>query len=178
MHFALGGLRVPIESVLDFSQTYEPIDQVARLRMMTGAAVQQVSWRKLRTTLSGAGWWPAGLDALNFDAALVLDCAAPRSITSASNVIMLPPARRTDTDYLPVGYALVLPAGGAARFDTVLVPTPLALAGDTATLTAVSGAVAYQATYYPRLNVFADRPQAETDIAAAQHRWTLTAEEI
>lgn len=168
---------VPIESALDFSQTYEPLGGVARLRMMSGAAVQQVSWRKLRTTLSGAGWWPSGLENLNYDDPLTLLCAAPRSILSASNVIALPTARRTDAGYTPVGHARL--SGGATQVGGgELVTTPLSIVADVATLTAVAGATGYQVAYWPVLTVLADPPTLEADLPAAAHRWTLTAEEV
>ncbi len=177
MFFSLGGVMVPIESALDFVQTYEPLGGVARLRMMSGAAVQQVGWRKLRTTLSGAGWWPSGLESLNYDDPLTLWCAAPRTILSASNVIALPTARRTDTGYTPVGYARKY-GGSTAVGGGELVPTPLSIIADVATLTAVSGATGYQIAYWPILTVLADPPSMEADLPGAAHRWTLTAEEV
>lgn len=177
MFFSLGGVVVPIESALDFSQTYEPLGGVARLRMMSGALVQQVGWRKLRTTLSGAGWWPSGLEGLDYDSALTLLCAAPRAILSASNAIALPSARRTDAGYTPVGHAR-LTGGATAVGGGELVPTPLTLAADVATLTPVAGATGYQVAYWPVLSVLADPPTMEADLPGAAHRWTLTAEEV
>lgn len=177
MFFSLGGVVVPIESALDFSQTYEPLGGVARLRMMSGALVQQVGWRKLRTTLSGAGWWPSGLEGLDYDSALSLLCAAPRAILSASNVIALPAARRTDAGYTPIGHAR-LSGGATAVGGGELVPTPLTIAADVATLTAVAGATGYQVAYWPVLSVLADPPTMEADLPGAAHRWTLTAEEV
>ena len=59
-----------------------------------------------------------------------------------------------------------------------LVPTALSLSGDTATLTPVTGAVAYQVTYWPQITVMADPPQMEGALSDAQHRWTLRAEEV
>lgn len=177
MWFDLGGVRVAIEAALNFSQTYEPIGGTALLRMMGGGAVQQVWWRRLRTTLSADGWWPPGLDGLDYDSPLTLLCAVPRQIQSASPVIVLPPNRRTDAGYTPLGYALVrgqsTQVGGGD-----LVPTPLALAGDTATLTAVAGAAAYVAAWWPSLTVYATPPTSEGDPTAGAHRWSLTAEEV
>ena len=177
MFFVLGGVVVPVESVLDFTQGYEPMGGTARLRLMSGAAVQQVWWRKLRTTLSGAGWWPSGLEGLDYDSALTLLCAAPRTLLSASNVIALPAARRTDAGYTPIGHAR-LPGGGTQVGGGDLVPTPLSIASHVATLTPVTGATGYQVAYWPALSVLADPPSMESDLPAAAHRWTLTAEEI
>ena len=177
MFFVLGGVVVPVESVLDFTQGYEPLGGTARLRLMSGAAVQQVWWRKLRTTLSGAGWWPSGLEGLDYDSALTLLCAAPRTLLSASNVIALPAARRTDTGYMPVGHAR-LPGAGTEVGGGELVRTVVGVVDHVATLSPVAGATGYQVAYWPALSVLADPPALEADLPGAQHRWTLTAEEI
>ena len=177
MWFELGGIRVAIEAALNFSQTYEPLGGTARLRLMSGAAVQQVWWRRLRTVLTGDGWWPPGLDGLDYDGPLTLLCAQPRTLQAASNVLTLPAARRSDAGYTPQGYAVV--RGQSAQVGGGdLVATPLALAGDVATLDVVAGAVGYQVAYWPALTVVADPPTVSGDVATATHRWTLTAEEV
>ncbi len=176
MWFEIGGLKIATEAVLGFEQVYEPMAGAARLRLMSGAAVQQVWWRKLRTVLSGDGWWPPGLDGLDYDATLTLLCAVPRTLQAASNVIALPAARRTDTGYTPQGYALVRGASPQVGGGD-LVPTTLGLAGDVATLGTVAGAIGYHVAYWPALTVWADPPTVSGDVASATHRWTLTAEE-
>lgn len=168
MFFQLGSVVVPLEAVLDFRQEYELVGGVVRLTMMSGGQVQQVNWRRLRTIISGGGWWTLGLDHFNFDGPVVLKCGGQRSISSPSNMIVLPAYRRTDAGYTPIGHAL--DAQGQ------LVPTPLALVADTATLAVVAGAIGYQATYWPQITVFADPPRTEIDASNAQHRYTLTAE--
>lgn len=167
--FQLGAVLIPAEAVLDFSQSYEPLGDGPPLRTMTGAAIKQAAWAKLRTTLAGGGWWPAALEGLDYSQPLTLKCAQQRAVHSASNVIVLPAARRTDAGYTPVGHAI-----GA---DGRLVPTPLNLVVDTATLTTVAGALGYQVAYWPQLTVYAEPPRPEMDVTAAQHRWVLTAEE-
>ena len=177
MDFQLGGLRVAIESVGGFSQSYEPLGGVARLRLMGGALVQQVSWRRLGTTLSGEGWWPSGIENLDYDAPLELKCAAPRSVIGQTATLVLPAARRTDSGFTPIGHAIVRGQGTVVGGGD-LVPTPLSLSGDTATLTPVTGATAYQVTYWPQITVMAKPPQMEGSLSDAQHRWTLRAEEV
>ena len=177
MFFSLGGFVVPVESVLDFAQTYESLGGVVVLRMMSGAAVQQVGWRRLSTTLSGAGWWPSGLESLNYDDPLTLWCGGPMIILSASNVIALPSARRTDAGYTPVGHARKV-GGTTAVGGGELVATPLSIVADVATLTPVAGATGYQVAYWPVLTVIARPPSMEADLPGAAHRWTLTAEEV
>lgn len=177
MSLILGTVRIPLEAALGLTQRYEPLGGVARLRLMSGAAVQQVHWRRWRTTIEGDGWWPPGLDGLDYDAPLTLACIQQRTLQSASNIIVLPAARRADAPYTPVGHAIV-PGAGTVALGGDLVPTALALVGDTATLTTVTGAVAYQVTYWPQLTVFADPPAAQLDAAGAAHRWSLVAEEV
>jgi len=175
--FEIGGLKVAVESALEFSQTYEPIGGRSRLRTMGGGAVQQVWWSKQRTVLSANGWWPPGLDGLDYDGPLTLLCAVPRTVQAAGNVIALPSARRTDAGYTPQGYAIVRgqsPQVGGGD----LVPTTLGLAGDVATLGTVAGAVGYHVAYWPALTVLADPPTVEGDVTGAAHRWSLTAEEV
>ena len=127
--------------------------------------------------LTGAGWWPSGLESLDYDDPLTLLCGGPFTILSASNVIALPAARRTDAGYTPVGYARKSGAGAAVGGGE-LVPTPLSIATDAATLTPVSGATGYQVAYWPALTVIATPPTFEADLPGAAHRWTLTAEEV
>jgi len=174
MWFELGGVQVAVESALDFSQSYELVEGSADVTLMSGRTVRQVWYRKLRTTLSFTGWWPAGLDGLDFRAPLTLLCAAPRQIQSPTVTVTLPPDRRTDAGYTPQGYAIVRgqsrQVGGGD-----LVPTPLTLAGDVATLTAVDGAIGYEVAYWPALTVFAHVDSMDSDIGGATHRRTLTA---
>lgn len=177
MWFELGGIRVPIESVLDFEQGYESIGGTALLRFMSGGAVLQTYWQKLRTTLSGAGWWPPGLDGLDYDAPLTLKCAAPRAIRAAVAAIALPAARRTDAGFVPIGHAVV-PGASVGVSGGDLVPTAVSIAANLATLTPVTGAIGYQITYWPQLIVFATPPATQADLPGAAHRWSLTAEEV
>ncbi len=169
MHdFELGGVVVPIEALLDFEQSYEPFGGSTVLRMMDGTAVKQQAWRKTRTQLSASGWVPLGLDALDFSAPLVLKCAKPVAISSASNVITLPAGRRSD--FAPLGFAIAA--------DRTLVETSCGLVGNVATLGIVAGAVGYRALYVPQLTVVTDGPQERASLTRAEHSWDMTCEEV
>lgn len=165
---SVGGVEVPLCAALELTQTYEVIGGSAVMRMASGAAVKQSHWRRLRTTISGAGWVPPGLDGIDFDAAVVLKCTAPLSMSSASNVIVIPAARRSDT--APFGFAHL--PGGERR------ETPVSMSTDTATLTAVGGAVGYSVCWYPQLNVYAQAPTQTADPARGSVSWELVAEEV
>lgn len=165
----LGGVRVPLHSVLDFEQSYSAIEGGRVLRMTDGAGVKTVHWRKISTTVSAGGWIPPGLLALDYDEPLVMRCAAPRAIVTAATVVTLPAARRTDAGHEPYAAALVEGDWQAAELD---------IAGDTATITPVAGAGAYRVSYYPELTVFASPPEESGDLTRADYRWSIEAEEV
>ena len=165
----IGGIPISVESSDRISQTYEPMGGVATLRTMGGGAIRQRNWRKLKTTISvpEARMLPA-LQGLDMDAPQVIQCVAARQIAGASNVNALPPARRADV--APRGYA-VLPSG-------MTVPTAAVLAGSTLTLTPVTDALRYTASYVPELTVLITALTEHTDVRAGVVGWDLTAEEI
>ena len=165
----LGGVLVPIAASVELVQTYELFGGRSVLRMMSGAAVIQQHWSKLRTTINGGGLIPAGLSGLDYSQPLLLKCAAPRGVCSASNVIALPSSRRSDTGYEPTGYAQL--ATGQQ------IKTPVAMGGDVATLTPVTGAIAYTCNYTPQMTVVCDGPRERFDVQSARPAWDLTAEE-
>lgn len=164
----IGGLRLPLRVGAEVQQAYEEFGGFTVLRLGAGAAVPQQAWRKLRTTLSGRGIAPPGLSALNWSAPVTLACVDGRSIQSATNVITLPAARRVDAP--PYGWAIT-PAG-------MLMPTAVSVAGNTATLQPVAGAVGYQVVWYPLLTVIAIAGVRSTwDAVGAVAGWEIVMEE-
>jgi hypothetical protein len=168
--FILSGLSLTFESHLDLDQDYYD-EQASRItRHCDGSARKQTCWRgKLRTRISGQGWIPPGFDLLDYAEPLEMSCIALRAITSGSNVITLPAARRTDRGFEPFAYATV---DGGKR------DTPLALSGDTATVATVTGAAFYTVCYYPKLTVFADPPTQRHDAIADKYSWDFEAREV
>ncbi len=166
----LGGIEIPLVAGNEVRQSYEVIGGVARRRMLNGAALQQTHWTKLRTVISGTGWLPEGLVSLAYSGTLTLRCAAPRSIRSASNVITLPTARRTDTGYAPTGFAI--PAGGASA-----AATSCSVVSHVATLGVISGTAWYEVRYWPELTVYATPPSVQFDRNRGEWAWTIEAEE-
>lgn len=164
----IGGLRLPLRVGAEVQQSYEDFGGYAVLRLGAGAAVPQQSWRKLRTTISGRGIAPPGLSAINWSAPVSIACVQARSIQAASNVIAIPAARRSDA---PV-------YGWAITADGLLAPTPVVMAGNTATLQSIPGAAGYQVNWYPLLSVIAIAGVNTTwDAVAAEASWELSAEE-
>ncbi len=165
----IGGVRVAVESSDAIAQSYEPIGGVATLRTLSGGALRQRNWRKLRTrvTVSDARW-AAALAGLDEDAVHVMKCLAPRVIASTANAIALPAARRADV--APWGFALLA--------DGFSVATGAAMAGNLLTLTPVTGAVGYQALFVPQLSVLITGMTENFDVRGAVASWDLTAEEV
>lgn len=165
----IDGLRLPLPIAGEIEQSYEFFGGYTLLRLGAGAAVHQEAWRRIRTTLSASGIAPPGLDGIEWSQPHTLGCVAARSIQSASNVITLPAARRSDA----------APYGWAVSAAGLLTPTPVALAGNVATLTVVAGAAGYQVAWYPLLTIRAPAgPSVSYDAAGAVAGWQLTAEEV
>lgn len=161
-------VRVPLQSAESLHQTYRPVEARYRDRMANGSLRQQVAWSgKVATEIRGDGRQPQALDGLDYDQPIVISCVARRARQAAGPSIALPAARRADL--APVGFAIV---GGQ------LVATAMVMAGDTANLTPVTGAEAYQAHYFPILTVYAAPPEEEAESNGVVYGWRLSAEEI
>lgn len=169
----LGGVRIPVLALVPRSrQTFES-DERRQLNLMGDGSVRPQTLAgtigKLRTTLSGEGPLPPGLDGLDYTGPLLLKSAAQRDIVSASNVITIPAARRSDSGYLPFGRAYV----DTPRVDTP-VSTPVAMAGDDATLAVVPGATRYQVLWYPEFSVVSlNGLEKDEDLVGAVVRWRI-----
>lgn len=149
------------------TQTLKPVRSRTVRRLQNGAAVSMSNFRKLETTITGSGFYPAGLDAIDWDAAVSIHCVQRQAISSASNIIALPTNRRVDAGYTPDSGAFV---GGD------LVPSPVSIEDHVATITAVSGATGYLIQYFPVLSVFADL-DVDEDIDGRVIRWTIRGDE-
>ena len=168
-NFILGGVTVAFDAAHQINQDYEPLAGAAVLRLSSGAAVKQTAWDgKLRTTLSGSGRLPPGLDGLDYSASLSLSCMAPRSLWAAATTgLSLPASRRTD--WAPHGYAIV---------NGRQMPTAISIVVNAVTFTAVAGASGYVCAYYPTLTVFASAPRLRFDGRGPVSGWEIIAEEI
>lgn len=167
--FELGAVVVPAHVALGFNQRIETFGGSRRLRLGTGNGIQQTVWRRRRITLSGEGWCPPGLDALNYNGPLTLKCGLPVAVLSTATTVTLPTARRTDAGYLPFARAH-LPDGW--------VETSVSITNHVATLGAVSGAISYSVWYWPQLSVLADPPSQEFDASGGAVAWELVCEEV
>lgn len=167
--FELGGIAVPFTVAGNIQQRITVLEGGRLRRMMNGAALKQSHWRKLAVELSGDGWCPLGLDLLDWDAAHVLKLGEPRAVQSNGTTVVLPAARRTDAPYLPTALAHLA--------DGREVATSISIAGNTATLGGIAGAVSYSVIYFPQLTVIATPPEHTFDGAGNVSGWALNAEE-
>ena len=172
MNLLIGTLSIPLLSTLEIDQQYQALGTEAILRSVSGRGIKQMTYHKLRIVTSGGGWLPIGLNDVDYTAQHVLGCVIPRAIPAvfSTRQATLPAARRTDSGYIPFGTAIL--AGDVA------VATPVTMSTNTATCTAVSGAVAYRVNYYPAPTVYLMRPDESGSHADASYRWELVAEEV
>jgi Arc/MetJ family transcription regulator len=168
--FILGGLSLPFESHLDLNQDYDEERASTITRHCDGSARKQTAWRgKVKTKITGRGWIPPGFGMLDFSAPLEMSCIALRAVTSSGNAITIPAARRNDQGFEPFAYATV--NGGK-------VDAALSLAGDVATVGAVSGAAFYTVCYYPKIQVYASEPTQRHDAIGDIYFWDFEAREV
>lgn len=174
--FELGTVIVPIHSAFELSQTYEPLGGFVTIRMLNGAALKQQNWEKIGTSVQGTGTIPSGLEGLDYSVSQLMKCAAPRAVTSISNVLVIPAERRTDPGFEPTGFAYVDPEG---KNRGLWQETPIvSIVVDTVTLTVVANALNYQVRYFPEFEVFAEKPTQNIDVHPSDQNWQLDAEQV
>jgi hypothetical protein len=167
---SLGNIDVPILELEDYNETIEKVGGFVLLRTVLGGAKRQHNWAKHRVTISGGGPLPASLLEVDHNAMQVLKLAAPQSIQSPSNVIVIPAARRADVP---------LEAYAVMDVDDYLVEAVIATTiVDTVTINVVPGAVAYRVNYWPQFTVFVDPPSSDSNRRGADTQWTLNCEEV
>jgi hypothetical protein len=162
----IGGVTIPHLAALEMTQEYSEVASVAEHRMGDGSLKIQRNWAKKGTTISGSGWIPAAFDSVDWEADVVIKCIAPEAVQGASNVLTIPTSRRDDTS-----------VWGVAIVSGREVPTSVSMAGDTATLGAVSGASLYIARYYPMYTMRARPPRRTLNRSNATYDWVIEAQQ-
>lgn len=170
INLIVDGVEIPFQASHSISQSYTPILAETLLRMEDRSAVKQSSPGKdrMRIETNGTGHIPLPLEAIDYKKSFVLACSDALIKYSQLNVFDLPASRRLDVDC--AGFAVV---------DGKAIRSSLSIAGDTATVTAVVGATAYQVAYFPTFTVFAQRPTETGASRSVNGRsWALICEEI
>ncbi len=173
-YISIGGLSVPLDSVLTFTQSYESIERSTIHRLgVSGRGVKQTLFGgKLRTSISATGWTAPGLSALDRSAEHELLCGATLSNSGGVSNIQIGALsrRRTDSGFEPVAYAIF-----ADRHEK----TPVSVdASGNCTITPVAGALQYKVDWYPKLTVLIVSFREDTQADSAQFIWDLVAEEV
>lgn len=167
----IGSITLPRLSALDLEQTYEILGGESILRTISGTGIKQSTWSKLRTTISGGGWIPPSIAALDASTQQTVSCFVPRAIPcNGSRQATIPAARRSDTGYTP--WAIALMSDGRP------VDTSVSLVGNVATAAEVVGAVSYQVNYMPEITAWVSRPSESGNRADASYRWEIIVEEV
>lgn len=167
MSLKIGNIIIPREAGFTLRQTYDPILARTLLRTKSGNGIGQTRWAKLRSSITGSGWQPAALDAIDLSVMHAVHCVETLSAYSATTTVTLPHAFRTDTGYTVQAWALV---------GKSLVSTPVSMAGQVATVTAVSGALQYQVDYYPIITGLVTISKSG-DVDAQTKSWTIEIEQ-
>ena len=171
-NLVIGSVTVPNRSGLELSCAFEDLEGAGIVRLSDGSTRKITTWGgKLRLTVSGDGAIPTVLQpgVLNYAQSHTVKSPVPRAIWSASNVITVPAARRTDLSAHVIGIAIT------GSFDAV--ETPVSMGGHVATLTAVSGATGYQALYWPQFTAWLTAHAQTQNRRTARDRWSVTATE-
>jgi hypothetical protein len=167
----IGGIRIPRWACHTVNQSYDQVGGASLLRLGNGTGIiQSAAWGKLRTSLNCSGWAGPGLSGIDWQdpAGVTIACIEPRGITSPSNIIALPAARRLDEPVL--GFAIV---------GDELLLTAVEVEDDVATLTTVIGATAYKVEWLPLINCFVDGgPKESYDSRSNEYSFSLDGEEL
>lgn len=165
----IDGQALPSLALLSFQVVYDEIAARSTMRRANGAADRWQSYGgKVKATITAEGWTPLGLVAADLVSPVLVGMPSPRAVRGPSSVITMPAARRNGGIYDPVGFAEV--AGE-------LVSTPVALAGDVATLDVVAGAAGYRVQYFPEYLALLSISSETLDSMSGVYQWTLIAEE-
>lgn len=172
MSFQIGSLAIQPHAGFDINQQYEQIGPESIRRSVSGRAIKQQTYEKLRVVTSGSGWVPAGIETVDCSAVHIVRCVVLRAVHAdfSTRQAVLPAARRSDAEYTPVGYAYLT--------GPRVVSSPVSLVGNVATVAAVAGATGYSVGYFPQISCFIKRPTISGDVSSATLSWEVVAEEV
>lgn len=171
MSFELGDLVIKPIAGISVQQEYQDIGPENLMRTVSGRAIKQMTYQRMRVITSGMGWIPDGLQTLDRSQSMIVKCIKPRFVPAvlATRQATLPAARRSDTGHIPWGYAFFA--------DKSVVKASISLLGDVVTVDAVSGAVAYGVGYFPQIVAYVMAPREHGDLGSASYSWEIVAEE-
>jgi hypothetical protein len=168
LNLEIGSVVIP-QHFAEVTQIYKKLNARYDRRMADGTMIRLQSWsQKFETTINVKGFNAVGLSGVDFSTSHVIKCVAPMSVSETSTSFDIPAARRSDTGSDP--YA-------KAYNGSFWVDTPVSMSVNTATITPVSGAIAYKVFYYPQFEAFFNEP-TETSSSGINIAWSITGQQI
>ncbi len=167
-HVTLNGIPIALQAGSPVHD-YSPIGGSMLTRLHGGSAIKTRHWRRTAVVISGSGTMNPGIDGLDYDEVLTLDCTSPMAASSIGLSTSIPIAGTPRPDVAPWGLART---GKDWRRTGCVLESGIAL------LDPVAGAEQYQVLWLPRFLVFAEPPQHTRDASSGAVGWTLAAEEI
>lgn len=157
----VGSLDIPDRAGFDVNIAMTDISPRNILRTRNGTGLLFTRWSRLGIVISATGWIPEGLDSLNINQPVDIHLVNWMSTASASNVITIPRAFRTDS-YAPQALAFV---------NDEMLSTSVSLLANVATLGAVAGATSYVVNYCPIISCLIEA--IERDFNEASMTWSF-----
>lgn len=167
----INGQEIPVHASLDADQDIDDEVAEAELRMADNSLRKQTFGSpKLSVRIRCRGSIPVGIRSLDYSQPVTLSLTQHEAVDIVAPNLSadLPAARRSDSGSTPYARAMV---------GESWVPTAVSVVGNTATVTAVTGATLYQVVYFPELLAFARRPTRGLRNGDG-FDWTMTAREI
>ena len=159
-------VTIPVHGSTELTQTYTDLRAQTLYRYLSGGAAVRRSWSgKVRTEVQGRGLVPAGLSAVcSATGTVTVSCVGHRSIRSASNVITIPAARRSDlTITTKAGTSATGKSWYARTWDgdvyaTATGSTASGTGHNVVTITLATGEThaGYEVVYLPKLTGYAE----------------------
>ena len=169
MSLIIAGIEFPFlaGSAIDLKQSSAPFGQRNVRRSRSGTGRMASRWSKVKSTITGSGRLPPGLESISQTTAVSISFIERFSVAGAGPTLTLPHAYRTDDGYEPQAVAIV------NGFD---VKTTAVMAGQVCTVGAVSGASAYKVVYYPVLTGFVSIKH-DDDAGRRDYSWSIEFEQ-
>ena len=82
----IAGREVSLVSILDYQQQISPIVGGTRRRLANGALFAVNHYRKLKITISGRGWVPPAIAAVNYDGAFEVELPQPMALKTGDTL--------------------------------------------------------------------------------------------
>jgi len=160
----LGGIPVSLHTG-EPSHVYGYVGGRTDVTLSSGTPVPMRSFTKRLITVSGAGWVSTGLDALDWDAYHLLQCAVPLRVSGVATTLTITADSRPDKPVL-----------AQALVGEDWVSTSVSMTGRVGTITPVTGASVYTLTWFPQFTVLCEPPEEGYGSGAVD--WQIICREV